>query len=171
MSRLPFALQRGLPIAHIHAGDVLVAREPTLITTVLGSCVSVTFFSARLKAAAMCHAQFAQGTSAPPSRKLFYADCAVRHMMECFSAMGARRDEIVVKVFGGADVLEVLTSHKGGSVGHRNLEAALAELSSHGLTPVAHDVRGERGRRLYFFTDTGEVLLRKVRKHTVDGNL
>ena len=37
-------------------GELLICREPHEVTTVLGSCVSITMFNARLGLAAICHA-------------------------------------------------------------------------------------------------------------------
>ena len=37
-------------------GELVLAREPTILATILGSCIGVTFWSARLGIGALCHA-------------------------------------------------------------------------------------------------------------------
>ena len=50
---LPFT---GRPLEHLSPSrGVYVSREPILVTTVLGSCVSATTFSCRLKTGTICH--------------------------------------------------------------------------------------------------------------------
>ena len=44
-----------LPMVNLHPGELFVAQEPTLITTILGSCVSVCLFCPKQKIGAMCH--------------------------------------------------------------------------------------------------------------------
>ena len=40
----------------LRPGDVTVGKAPAEVSTVLGSCVSVTMFAERLKLGAICHA-------------------------------------------------------------------------------------------------------------------
>ncbi|MGA2108628.1 MAG: hypothetical protein ABSH25_13400 [Syntrophorhabdales bacterium] len=37
-------------------GEIYVGEEPAEISTILGSCVSVTMFSKRVRVGAICHA-------------------------------------------------------------------------------------------------------------------
>ena len=37
-------------------GEIYVGREPAEVSTILGSCISVTMFSEGLKLGAICHA-------------------------------------------------------------------------------------------------------------------
>jgi len=81
-----------------------------------------------------------------------------------FDALGASRRELVVKVFGGADVLPVANRERARpSVGAQNRKAAEEVLAEEGFTVSASDVGGRRGRRIHFHTGTGEVLLHRLR--------
>lgn len=155
---------RGLPAQTLHAGELACQRGAAVLSTVLGSCVAVTMLAPRTGHYAMCHVQFPEYPGDPPERRFYYADEAVRRMAAFFREAGVEPGEVAVKVFGGADVLEAVTPGKAGSVGQLNLEAVLRELFAGGFIPQAADVRGRQGRRLFFFTDSGEVLLRRLRK-------
>ena len=44
-----------LPDLDLQPGELYLARSPAILRTILGSCVGVTFWSARLGAGALCH--------------------------------------------------------------------------------------------------------------------
>ncbi len=156
-----------IPRIHLAAAEVHVSRTPTLVETVLGSCVAATFWSPRLRTGAICHGALPRypGTCSGAvdlRHGLRYTDFAVRHLVEKFAQLGARSSELVVKLFGGADMLRVLTSRTNASVGRQNCDAALQTLTSEGLTLSGFDLGGTKGRVVYFRTDTGEVFLRRL---------
>src|SRR5579872_451115 len=101
-----------LPEIYLQPGEVHFARKPSIIRTILGSCVGVTFWSARLGAGALCHALLPRcpknspaGLSPAAGRR--YVDFAIRDLARQFDQLGACRAEVQVKVFGGADVLPI----------------------------------------------------------------
>ncbi len=86
--------------------------------------------------------------------------------MENFRKRGIKPKEIDVKLFGGSNILG--TSFDGGTVGEKNIETAMKLIKSYGLRIMAKNVGGVRGRRLYFFSDTGEVYLKHTPKRQPD---
>jgi len=46
---------KGLPIIYLKPGEMYITEKPALVSTVLGSCVSVTMFNPRLQIGAICH--------------------------------------------------------------------------------------------------------------------
>ena len=90
-------------------------------------------------------------------------DFSIRYLAQQFDALGASRNELIVKVFGGADVLHVAeTRRHRPTVGALNGKAALETLTEEGLSVSASDLGGIRGRRIHFHTGTGEVLLYRL---------
>lgn len=163
MSLPPRPEHSSLPLGHVSIGDCAFALKPVLLTTVLGSCVCVTFHHPGHKAGGMFHAMLPDRglrRNTSQSRTCTFADLAVESMLERFHAAGMPAQELTVKIFGGANTLE--SSFKPGlramlDVGRKNVEMALATLAAHGLTPVRQDVLGPQGRKLFFATATGEV--------------
>ena len=153
-----------LPVVYVSPGDLIVAERPSMLVTVLGSCVAATMFHRRLGLAAMCHGLLPNGGREREGDPFRYVTSAVRHMADRFRSAGARPNEIEVKLFGGADVLEVsdMAVCSGATVGARNTEAALRALESEGLRVIASDMRGRRGRKIFFNTETGEVFLKRL---------
>jgi len=92
-----------------------------------------------------------------------YVDFCVRYLARQFDALGARRRDVEVKVFGGADVLPVMASRAAiTTVGALNCRVALEVVREEGLQVLASDLRGLRGRKISFHTGTGEVLVQRL---------
>ena len=157
-----------LPDLDLQPGELYLSRGPAILRTILGSCVGVTFWSARLGAGALCHGVLPRCPKAwppgsSPSVGHRYVDFSIRYLAQQFDTLGASRRELEVKLFGGADVLPVpgARRHKP-TVGALNCRAAIEVLHEEGFTVSASDLGGVRGRRIHFHTGTGEVLLYRL---------
>ncbi|MCX6625363.1 MAG: chemotaxis protein CheD [Acidobacteria bacterium] len=157
-----------LPDLELQPGALYLARSPAILRTILGSCVGVTFWSARLGAGALCHGALPRCPPAWPagtdlSERCRYVDFSIRYLAQQFDALGAGRQELEVKVFGGADVLPAAAPREGRpTVGALNCRAAADVLAEEGFTVSASDLGGMRGRRIHFHTGTGEVLVYRL---------
>jgi chemotaxis protein CheD len=153
---------------YLHPGESYLARKPAIIRTILGSCVGVTFWSARLGVGALTHSQLPRcptnsfvGLSLAEGRR--YVDFSIRDIARQFDALGAHRTEVEVKLFGGADVLLVSDeAATKATVGKLNCEAAIEVLRDEGLAVIASSLGGSSGLNIRFDTRTGEVLLRRL---------
>ena len=72
---------------------------------------------------------------------------------------GASRKRLEAKVFGGANVLKGFTSNP---VGTRNADFVLAYLAAERIPVVAEDLRGIHPRKVFFFPQTGKVLVNRM---------
>jgi len=153
---------------YLKPGEVLVTRRPVLVSTVLGSCVAVTMFSASRGFGAICHAMLPENCGR--DNDLRYVDTVLQHMYEKITAYGIGSD-LVVKLFGGAQVLNVgeRTADRQ-TVGDQNIAQAETVLASLGLVVSARDTGGGRGRKLFFCTRSGDVFMRRIRtgKYLID---
>ncbi|MDD5286239.1 MAG: chemotaxis protein CheD [Desulfuromonadaceae bacterium] len=146
---------------YLRPGEVVVAREPVLVSTVLGSCVAVTMFSPVSGVGAICHAMLPD--NAGRDEDLRYVDTALRHIFRKVLEYGGGSD-LVVKLFGGARVLDVGDGEPSRrTVGEQNVERALQVLDSLGLTVTSADTGGAVGRKLFFCTRDGDVYLRRMK--------
>jgi chemotaxis protein CheD len=153
---------------YLHPGESYLTRKPAIIRTILGSCVGVTFWSARLGVGALTHSQLPRcptnsfaGLSLAEGRR--YVDFSIRDIARQFDALGAHRTEVEVKLFGGADVLLVSDeASTKATVGKLNCEAAIEVLRDEGFAVIASSLGGSAGLNIRFDTRTGEVLLRRL---------
>ncbi len=159
-----------LPAVYLKPGEMHCAEHPTLIVTVLGSCVSVTMFNRRAGVGAICHGLLPRcrglkncGGACVEGFK--YVECSIRQMVKLFDHYGIKRREIDVKCFGGADMFSRQNNSEGTEfVGRQNIQTAEKILNNEGLRILTMDVGGLQGRKILFYTDTGQVLLKRLTK-------
>jgi chemotaxis protein CheD len=145
------------PVIFLKPGNVFFSDRPAVVTTVLGSCISVVLHHRELRIGAICHALLPQGECLGEER-LRYVDCSILWMIGVFRRREVPLHELDVKLFGGSDMWDFLSARQM-SVGCQNIDAALELIQAMGLRLAASCVGGPRGRKLYFYTDTGEVLV------------
>ena len=138
-------------------GEVACAARPTLITTVLGSCVAVALWDHVRHVGGLNHFVLPPGAS--PRDNARYGDVAMEELLRGMEALGATSRCLKAKVFGGASVLSL---GEQGSVGAANVRYALDILNRRGIAIAAKRVGGQRGRLLVFNTGTGEAFVRFV---------
>ncbi|NVK55991.1 MAG: chemoreceptor glutamine deamidase CheD [Alteromonadaceae bacterium] len=144
-------------------GEYYATRDPTIIVTVLGSCVSVCLRDPITKIGGMNHfllptdELITDGTMDTSAR---YGTFAMEVLINELLKMGAARQRLEAKVFGGGKVLQGLTVH---NVGERNSEFVLDYLNLESIPVIARDLLGPYPRKVYFFPATGEVKVRKIK--------
>ncbi len=158
-----------LPQVFLGMGQVHISEEPAVISTVLGSCISVTMFNRRSAIGGMCHGLLphcrdAENCDKNPVECFRFVDCSVWRMTERFEARGIAPRNIETKMFGGANMFKRMSdSNSYLSVGAQNVESAKQVIADAGLSLLAFDVGGTSGRKILFYTHTGRVLLREIR--------
>jgi chemotaxis protein CheD len=156
----------GMADIYVQPGELHLVRGPAILRTVLGSCVGVTFWNARLHLGALCHPMLprcpAEGSRLSVAALRRYVDSAIRELAQKMDALGAGRKETEVKVFGGADVLQVEHAEQRPTVGRLNADCALQILAEEGYSVIAQRLGGRQGIHIDFLTTNGEVRLRKL---------
>jgi chemotaxis protein CheD len=161
---------REKPRIYLKPGELCLSKRPVVVTTVLGSCVSATFFHQLSGIAVICHAlqpRCAQGESCLESCavRYRYAVCAIQAMTRQMAARGIRPREIEVKLFGGAALIGTTRPEAAAiSMGRQNISAAIETINDCGLFLKVMDVGGSFGRKIIFDTATGEVLMKRLRR-------
>jgi chemotaxis protein CheD len=173
MPQVKDILDTELPMVSLHPGELFVAQEPTLITTILGSCVSVCLFCPRQKIGAMCHGVMPVRANLSVEDSFRFVESSVRYMVEILTHgnVFCPNAGLVAKIFGGADVLDV---HFGPatdarSIGSMNIKAAREVLARYNVSVAVEEVGGVHGCKLFFYSHTGEVLLRRIPRSSVPG--
>lgn len=155
---------RDLVIAKLLPGDFYVTREDEVLDTVLGSCVAACIHSPRLKIGGMNHFMLPRPTGTGVDtwddlrgRATRYGTASMEQLINRILSQGLRREELEVKVFGGARVLAAMTD-----VGMHNVTFVREYLKKEGLKVVAEDVGDTCPRHIHFFPITGKVRVRHL---------
>ena len=156
-----------IPEVYVQPGESHLVPQPTVLRTVLGSCVGVTFLVHRLGIGALCHPMLPRcpanrlaGLGVAVGRR--YVDFAIRDMARQLDSLGVVRTEVEVKLFGGGDVLTLADDASRPTVGRLNCESALRVLEEEGFIVSVSSLGGNTGVHIQFKTGTGEVLLRRL---------
>jgi chemotaxis protein CheD len=147
-------------------GEYYVTPHDEAITTVLGSCVTACIRDAQARVGGMNHFMLPEEsglrdhqTPNPMERQETRYGC---YAMECLIndllKLGAARERLEIKVFGGARILASITD-----IGMRNIEFMRDYLHLEGLAAIAQDLGGDRPRRLVYFPTTGRVRMKRLR--------
>lgn len=144
---------------YLFPGDVFASAEPTVVTTILGSCVAVCLHDPFLAIGGMNHFLLPHqvGDSMASAR---FGPTAVAELLRKLEALGARRAALVAKVFGGSRVLN--GSPIANAIGAKNVRVALRLLEEAGISVAVEETGGARGRKLLFGTDTGVASVRQI---------
>ncbi len=133
------------------------------ISTLLGSCVSITLWHPQLRLGAMSHFLL-PGTGAEhhQARNARYGADALALMMSDLSMRGADPTECEAKVFGGGAMFDV-PEVPGTDIGRRNGESARAMLADAHIRIVSESLFDTGHRRIVFTVSNGEVWVRHAR--------
>jgi chemotaxis protein CheD len=138
-------------------GEYFVASDDIMVMTVLGSCISACIWDGRVRAGGMNHFMLPDGDSADGGGR--YGSYAMELLINQMLKLGARRESMQAKVFGGAQVMAGFTSM---NVGERNTTFVLDYLATERIPVVSQDVLGIHPRKVCFFPVTGKALVKRL---------
>lgn len=140
-------------------GDVCVSRQPVILQTVLGSCVSICLWDESSRVGGMNHfmlpATFA-GSANPACVGPESIDGLVHEMLR----MGADIGKLRAKLFGGGRVIRAL--NQTVDVGRENVIAAKKMLKGYRVPIVKEFTGPDFGIKLIFYTATGRAFLKRL---------
>jgi chemotaxis protein CheD len=145
----------GLRQVFLEPGALHCTNKPSVIRTVLGSCVAVCLIDRHCRAAGMNH--FVLPTGQPTLR---YGDIAIDHLIHKMGRLGCNIGDLRAKVFGGAAVLPYGVAED--TVGTKNVDLALEWLRSRSIPVMARRTGGENGLLIRLYTATGRVMVRPI---------
>lgn len=145
----------------VFQGDFYATANPNeIITTVLGSCIAVCARDPSIRFGGMNHFLLPHATGASgglPGHELRYGSYSIERLINVIMSHGGRRDQLEIKIFGGATLTTRLPQ-----VGGRNADFVEGYLRKEGLKVAASDLRGHLPRRLRYFPATGKALVSTV---------
>lgn len=143
---------------YLYPGTLFVHSEPHLVTTVLGSCVSVCLWDPVGRFGGINHYLLplwnGDGLATPK-----YGNIAIGKLIDQMRGRSQTPDKIIAKVFGGASMWEKADGLL--AIGKRNIELAEDLLAQQGIRIISSDLGGNRGRKIIFNTEDGSVLMRR----------
>ncbi len=146
--------------------DLNVCASPdSIITLGLGSCVGAVLYDPTTKICGMVHVMLPDsstiGVGNNPAK---FADTGIDELLKEVTKKGAKRERLVAKIAGGAQMFSVNKNSPMLRVGERNVEAVKKKLKELGIRIIAEDTGDSYGRTVIFYPETGEYLIRAIGK-------
>lgn len=138
-------------------GEYYVANSDILIMTVLGSCIAACIWDPKACVGGMNHFMLPEGDSSDTSGR--YGSYAMELLINEMMRLGARKESMQAKVFGGGQVMAGFTTM---NVGERNTQFVLDYLHTERITLVSKDVLDIYPRKVVFFPTTGKAMVKKL---------
>jgi len=157
-----------LPHYLLYPANIFVEKTPYLVTTILGSCVSVCLYDSKLKYGAINHyiLPYWNGQDLVTMK---YGNMSIIRIIEELLTFGCTYENIVAQIFGGAEVLTGMSVNF--HIGKRNIQVAMDILEEFKIPICVSETGGNKGRKITFNTLTGEVKSEIIRKDYIDENI
>jgi len=140
-------------------GHIFVSTKPTIISTVLGSCVSVYIYDTNRIVVGMNHFMLPYIREKDKTTAV-YGNVATMTLIRMMIYDGSKSKDLEAQIFGGAYNPKI--SHK--DIGRENIIIAKKILEKKRIRVVSEDMGGEKGRKIVVNTSTNEVAAIKVER-------
>ena len=140
-------------------GYIFLPHQPTVISTVLGSSISVCLYDRKTGRGGMNHFLFPRREK-PQRPTAKYGNVAVAALVRMMINCGATVKTMEAQIFGGAFLPSVMSL----DIGRTNLETARTILKNRKIKIVSEDTGGELGRKIVFNTASFEIAVLRVER-------
>jgi chemotaxis protein CheD len=133
---------------------LFVTRKPYLVSTVLGSCVSVCLWDSKLGYGGINHFVLPlwDGKELASPK---YGNIAITKLYERMLGIGCDKENLIAKIFGGGDILQ--TTFGLFNIGEKNVKISRECLMELNIRISKANVGGFFGRKIIFDTQKGIV--------------
>lgn len=139
----------GYKIYEIKAGEGMVTTETNaVLSTILGSCVAVCLFDQKKGVIGLKHFKLKEAGN-------FAVDKLIKEMI----AAGAEQKNLKAKIFGADRIMEPYSRLKAAESNTENVKSYLSFLN---IQVIAENLGSNWGRKLFFFSQTKDVLLNRI---------
>jgi len=147
-------------IASILPGEFFVSHDPMIVYTVLGSCISACIRDPFVGVGGMNHFMLPEpkeGMGDSWGESTRYGSYAMESLINEILKRGGAKNRLEIKLFGAGKIYD-----GNIDVGVNNAKWVIQYLKREGLTPVKTDLGDVFPRKIYYFTESGRVLMKKI---------
>jgi len=142
--------------------------EDVVLSTVLGSCVSICLFDPAISTGGMNHfllAEPSEGHEVDPLKQQLYGAFAMEQLINEMLKLGACRSTMRAHIYGGANIHQAMAR-----IGSTNARFARRFLEDDGISISLEDTGGSVARRLDLKPATGQVRCKHIATADVPRN-
>ncbi len=140
-------------LIHIHQGECRISEDSRVVlTTMLGSCIAACMRDPIAGVGGMNHFLLPDTEEGDRSASLRYGANAMELLVNGLLSIGAKRDRLEAKLFGGGRMADGFTD-----IGEKNAEFAELYLKRERIPLLGGSTRGREARRIQFWPVSGRV--------------
>jgi len=146
----------------VDISDMKVSKrsDDILVTYSLGSCVALSLYDPVVGIGGLIHCMLPLSKIDPVKARAnpyMFTDTGVQALLQAVFDMGAKRENLVTKVAGGARLLDSKNLFR---IGERNYTVLRKVLWKNNILITSEDVRGTISRTVYLYMDTGRTTIK-----------
>ncbi len=157
--RLPLETN-GMARFTLHIGGVHASREPVLLDTVLGSCISACIYDPVAAIGGMNHFMLPESADPENPTSTRYGVNAMELLISEIMKLGGTRKRFQAKVFGGGHVLKIRETVDG--IPQQNIDFVRRFLQNESIPVMSEDIGGYQARHVLFNTQNAKVFLKRL---------
>ncbi len=153
----------------LQPGEIYISSEETIVSTILGSCVSFCIYDEILGVGGITHYQLPRGDNEQLTPNKFAGPSLHNLLKEFKNRYHSSLSDLKVKIIGGSQI----NTQEGSSfcVGKANIKKAEELVDFYGLNIVGSSLGGIEGRKIEFNTKNGNIRLKSVKSGGAVSNI
>jgi chemotaxis protein CheD len=155
---------------NVSLGEIMISDDPELVLACygLGSCIGVSAYDPFRRIGALIHIVLPAGRGKPESTPAKYADTAIPHMIQELEKKGASRNRLIIKIAGGAKILNCIPAGSVLDIGAKNVVAVSETIMQNKLSINNQDVRGNIGRTIFLYIKDGRTVVKTAMNEVIE---
>lgn len=151
-------------IIKVGMADLNLSVHPCMLTTLgLGSCVGIALYDPISKISGLAHVMLPLSTQAKNNSNVAkFADTAIAKLVEEMTRLGAKKERIVAKLAGGAQMFAFNQSSDLMRIGARNVVTSKEMLRNYSIPVLAEDTGGNYGRTIELYSSDGRLVIKTI---------
>jgi len=144
--------------------DLQTSCHPGILTTLgLGSCVGIALYDPIKKIVGLAHIMLPSSLQTKNNTNIAkFADTAVVRLIEDMKKLGARQENIVAKLAGGAQMFTFSQSSDMMRIGARNVISSKEKLAEFKIPLISEDTGGNYGRTIELYSEDGRLIIKTI---------
>ena len=151
-------------VIKVGMADLNCANHPCIITTLgLGSCVGVALYDPATKIVGLAHVMLPSSEQSKYNTNIAkFADTGIVKLVDDMVKMGARKERILAKLAGGAQMFSFNQGSDLMRIGYRNVVASKEALQKLKIPIISEDTGGNYGRTIELCSDDGRLMIKTI---------
>jgi chemotaxis protein CheD len=151
-------------------GEIAVSQDHNqiLVAFGLGSCIGIGAYDPAKGIAGLLHAVLPEPLNNSDMNSTKYVRNGIIKLIDEMVALGAKKERLVIRMAGGANMLTSPGLSKTFDIGTRNIAVAEQVIADQKLNLVSRSVGGNTGRTFRVYVINGKMTIRIIGEKEAD---